>query len=112
MEEKTTNEKETSELPAGDTGTGDKPQKFTAIDDANTAAKRMEDANKVKAELLAREERLEAGKRLGGRSEAGQEPTKPTLTDAEKASRDRIKAVGLAGGATWAKNMDKEDNAN
>jgi len=108
MEDKTNNENE-AELPTGDIGTGDQPQKFTAIDDANLAAKRLEEANKVKAELLAREERLEAGRRLGGRSEAGQEPTKPTLTDAEKASKERIKAVRLSSGAQWAKNMDKED---
>ena len=37
------------------------------------------------------------------------EPAK--LTDEEAASRKRIKAVGLAGGAQWAKKMDKEEGA-
>jgi hypothetical protein len=37
----------------------------------------MEEANKEKAELLKREEDLEARKALGGSSEAGAPPVKP-----------------------------------
>ncbi len=81
-EEKTPEEEPTTE----DTGTGDKPEETTLIDDANLAAKRMEDANKEKRELLNREEALMVQSRLSGRAEAGTEPEKPKkLTDTEYA---------------------------
>ncbi len=57
-----------------------KKETYSMIDDANLAAKRMEEANKVKGELLDREEALEARKAVGGNAEAGekQEPKEET----------------------------------
>ena len=60
-----------------DTGEGDKPTSTPLIDSANEAAKRMEEANKVKAELLTKEEELAYKRTLGGQSEAGIEAEKP-----------------------------------
>jgi len=84
-----------------------------AVEEAKKAALDIKRENDRREKLLAEEkkvlDRKESLNALGGGSPAGEEPTKPTLTDAEKASRDRIKAVGLSGGAQWAKNMDKED---
>ena len=59
------------------TGEGDKPTTTPLIDSANEAAKRLEEANKVKAELLTREEELASKKMLGGQSEAGVEAKEP-----------------------------------
>ena len=70
------------------TGEGDKSQSTRLIDDTNLAAKRLEDANAERARLLQREEELEARRRLGGVSEAGQE-TKPK-EETPKEYADRI----------------------
>ncbi|KKK82356.1 hypothetical protein LCGC14_2804190 [marine sediment metagenome] len=80
-------EKPKEEEPtADDSGDGDKPEETTLIDDANLAAKRMEDANKDKRILLDREEALMARQALSGRAEAGTVPEKPKkLTDTEYA---------------------------
>ena len=58
-----TNNEETEEI---------KSEANTLVDDANLAAKRLEDANKDKKDLLDREEQLIAKKALGGNTEAGQ----------------------------------------
>ena len=55
----------------GDTDKGDKPEVYKPIDDANLAAKRMEDANKERRELLNKEEELLAKRALGGVADAG-----------------------------------------
>lgn len=57
------------------------------IDAANKAALRLEEANKVMAELVRRQEAIEARRVLGGMSEAG-EPKKPELSKEEKDSID------------------------
>ncbi len=85
-EEKT--EEKKPEKPTGDTEEGNKPKTSTLIDDANLAAKRLEDANKVKKELLDRDEELAAKRALGGRAEAGQPPVVKEETAIEY--RDRI----------------------
>ena len=61
--------KETQETKEVET----KPDEATStlVDDANLAAKRLEDANKVRADLLTREEALQAQNVLGGKAEAG-----------------------------------------
>lgn len=53
-----------------------KEEKTTIIDDAKTAAERLEAANKETKELLKKAEDLEAKKILGGKSEAGEAPKK------------------------------------
>ncbi|KKN28673.1 hypothetical protein LCGC14_0851850 [marine sediment metagenome] len=72
------------EKPAGDTEEGDKPEIYKPIDDANLAAKRLEDANKERRELLDKEEELLAKRALGGRAEGGrQAPAEKPISDVE-----------------------------
>ena len=85
-EEKETKETKTENTEA-DTGEGDKPKATTLIGEANSAAERLEKANKEKSELLAREEDLEARKKLGGGSEAGKPEEKKEETDKEYSDR-------------------------
>ena len=80
-------EKPTEEPAAVDTREGDKPETTPLIDDANLAAKRMEDANKEKRELLDREEMLMAKRALGGTTEAGGTTVKKPETDEEYTER-------------------------
>lgn len=70
------------ETTTEDSGTGNKPEVYKPIDDANLAAKRLEDANKERRELLAKEEEMIAKRTLGGITEAGSAPVKKTKTDA------------------------------
>ena len=88
MDEQKTTEKEKPEEPTGGSEEGNKPKASTLVDDANTAAERLEKANERKAELLRQEEELMAKKTLGGRAEAGQAPVKKEETAIEY--RDRI----------------------
>ncbi len=85
-EEKT--EEKKPEESTGDTKEGNKPKTSTLIDDANSAAKRMEEANERKSELLRQEEELMAKRALGGVTEAGQTPVVKEETAIEY--RDRI----------------------
>ena len=69
-----------------DAGKGSEPKAATLVDEANSAAERLEKANERKAELLRQEEELAAKKALGGRSEAGAQAVKPKkLSDTEYA---------------------------
>ena len=68
------------------------------------------DTNKKTEKLQIEQRKMDAERIVGGKAGmSAEEPTK--LTDEEQASRKRIKAIGLAGGAQWAKKMDKEDGA-
>ncbi len=81
-EEKETKEEESK--PTEDTGEGDKPATTPVIDNANEAAERLEAANKKQEELINKQEELDAKRRLGGGSEAGQQPVpEKKLTDIE-----------------------------
>lgn len=71
MDEKTTDEAKEEKPTADNVGEGSKPEVYKPIDDANLAAKRLEEANKKKEELLNREEDIIAKKALGGTTEAG-----------------------------------------
>ena len=69
-----------------DTDRGDKPEVYKPIDDANLAAKRLEDATKAQREENDRTEEITAKRALGGVSEAGSVTDKPKrLTDQEYA---------------------------
>lgn len=83
-EEKPKEEEERKEETASDTKEGDKPETTPLIRQANEAAERLEQANKEKEKLLAREEEIEAKRTLGGKSEAGVQQEKPKpLSDVE-----------------------------
>ena len=87
--------KEEESTPA-DTGEGDKPKENTLVDDTNLAAKRLEDATAAaKEERLAREDSYNKMK-LGGKSEAGQEPVVKTDDDKWKEdAKERYEGTGL-----------------
>ena len=70
-EEKTIKEEQTKDGTNKEFNEGDKLESTKLIDDANLAAKRLEDANEEKRKLLNREEALMARKALGGITEAG-----------------------------------------
>ena len=65
------NEKQTEEQGTEDTGDGDKSETFKAIDEANFAAKRLEEANAERRNIIREEQDLLARKALGGNSEGG-----------------------------------------
>ena len=88
MDDKEPKEPEKKPAPA-DTGEGVQPKASTLVDDANTAAERLEKANERQAELLRQQEDLEARKALGGRSEAGQSPVEPK-EETSKEYRERV----------------------
>ena len=68
----------------------------TMLEQAEQLAKRIEEANKQTAELLARQEKLQAERLIGGRSEAG---TAPAQLDPAVENKNRIntylKPLGL-----------------
>ncbi len=70
-EAKQDSEKDKQETTGKTEDTGDKPEVYKPIDDANLAAKRLEDANKERRDLLDREEDLIAKRALAGNAEAG-----------------------------------------
>jgi hypothetical protein len=81
-------EKEVKETP-DNTDEGNKSTTTPLIDDANIAAKRMEEANKEKKELLDREEELMAKRALGGELEAGKGSEKKEETNQEYVDKMR-----------------------
>ena len=88
-----------------DTGAGSKYETTPVIERAREEREKLEIATAALKIENDRNEAINARKALGGGSEAGSE-TKEEFTDEEKASRARIKAVGDASGASWAKNYE------
>ena len=70
-----------------DTGEGDKPRSFRAVDDANLAAKRLEEATAEAKVENDRKERLVAEAKLGGYTDAGQVKEQPKEESPEDYSR-------------------------
>jgi len=68
---------------------GDKPQGAEVLDTFNATAERLEKANEKGEELLRGNQELEARKRLGGQSDAGQPSEKPK-EETPKEYADRI----------------------
>ena len=93
-------DKEIVKKPEGTTENNDdgsKPKATRLIDDANLAAKRMEEANKEKKELLDREEELMSQARLSGKSLAGQAAPPEETEDAKWAreAKERYEGTGM-----------------
>lgn len=100
-------EDEKKEEPASkDAGEGIQSETTSELDRADQIAERQKRENDRREKLLEREEALEARRAVGGRAEAGKETAKPEYSEEEKASRARIKAVGDASGAGWAKDYE------
>ena len=74
-EKKETKEAETEDT-IKDSDEGDKPKSRGLIDDANSAAERLEAANKKQEELITRQEEIAAKQLLAGKTEAGLAPVK------------------------------------
>jgi len=88
MDEKKTNEEKKPEDTVDDTDKGDKPETTTLFEKTDAATKRLEEANAKTEELLNRQEELYMKQKLGGGSEAGQNPVKPKEeTDEEYTER-------------------------
>jgi hypothetical protein len=66
------------------TGTRNKSESNSLIEQANNAAERLEAANKRSEELVKRNEQIVAEMRLGGRTFAGQANTKTPEQEAEE----------------------------
>lgn len=90
------NEENQIQPPVTNTNQGNIAQGDDVVERANVAAQRLEDANRKKEELLAREEQLYAKKLLGGRAEAGTTPIQETPEEAYKRrTQERYKGTGL-----------------
>ncbi len=93
-EEETKKEEGKPEEGTTDTDAGNTPKASSLIDDANTAAKRLEEANKKQEELINRQEEIYAKQQLAGRAEAGsitEKPKKQTDTEyAESLERGEV----------------------
>ena len=87
-EQKTTEENSTTNAGANSIG-GHNIKETSIIDRTNAAAKRLEDANKKKEELISREERLHVENKLGGSAEAGIIPAKPKIETPQE-YKDRV----------------------
>lgn len=69
------------------TNDGNKRETTSLIEQANAAAKRLEEANKKKEELLKQEQEIEARRVLGGVTEGGKIEQKKDETPAEYRAR-------------------------
>ena len=77
------------ETPAKQAGQSD------LIDNAQSAAEKLEKQNKLFSALLDRQERLEAEKRLGGSTEAGESTKEQTEEEKEiAAAKKQLKGTG------------------
>lgn len=75
-DEKKEEEGKKPEAPEEDSGDGDNSKTHSLIEQANSAAERLEKANKVQEELIRKEEELQARRRLGGETTGNQKPEK------------------------------------
>ena len=69
-----------TETAAANAGEGDKSKEPTEVDKIHAAAKRMEKANKERANVMQEEKELEAKRILGGQTSAGKAPEPPKET--------------------------------
>ena len=87
-DEEKTNAGEEQTKAEGNVGAGDKSAVSTIIEQTNSAAERLERANKDAKEILQRQEELYAMQRLGGKTEGAIEAVKPAVeTEADYAAR-------------------------
>lgn len=92
--------KKKEEVQPEDSDGGEEPKEDTEvldkIDQANAAAKRLEDANNRKEELLIREEKLKANEILGGKSEVTKKKSKDDeITEGARALAGNLPCEGV-----------------
>jgi len=81
------NEEKTPEITIANIGEGVQRKTTPLIEDANLAAKRVEDATKALKEQNDRREAIEANRLVGGRSESGGTIKQHEETDEELTER-------------------------
>ena len=91
-------ETENQESTPDNSGEGFQSETNKKVEELNADTERINKA-------IAENENAKARQRLGGVAEAGTE-TKSKYSEEEQASRKRIKSVGEAVGASWAKNYE------
>ena len=110
----TTQESKTGEAVQGKDNSSDRifteEKRPNMIDEAKEVNRKKEELLIREEKLQERKEKFEAERMVGGQTQAGQQE-KPQISEAEKASREKIKTIGNATGAKWAKDMEKEDGA-
>ncbi len=74
------------------------------ISQANFAAERMKEASEEMKKQNDRAEKLQANSIASGKGQMVQSPN--PMSEEEKASRRRIKAIGDASGSSWAKDYE------
>ena len=87
MDEEVKTEKEEKATADVNSTDGDTPEEASPIEQANAAAKRMEAANVKTAELLNKQQELEAKRILGGRTEAGKIEKEPEESPTDYSKR-------------------------
>ena len=108
MDEKTEQEakKPETQEPTPDTSTGVQSETENQFDKASKITKDLHTALDRNEKLIERQEKLEVQRQLAGKGVAGIPQPKP-IDKAQEAADARIKAIGDATGARWAKNMEK-----
>ena len=89
MDEQEEQKEEEQETTTENSTERSEPKANVKLKDVNAAAERMEAANAERKEILDREEAIAAERKLGGMSEAGQEPVKPKEETPEE-YKDRV----------------------
>lgn len=105
-------EEEKKEEPVEPTPAKDVGDKAEGEDQFEKAAKVVADLkaeNDRKEKMIEEIKKIETRQMMSGRAQAGQPPQEPQLSKEEIEANARIKAVGDATGAVWAKNMEKKD---
>jgi len=74
------------------------------LEEAKRVNLEMRRLNEERLKILEREEKLEANRIASGRGRIGT-PAEPQLSKEELESKARIKQIGEASGAEWAKKM-------
>jgi len=89
-------EEKPKETTEENTDEGLQPESTKLIDDANSAAERLETANKKQEELLNKQEQIMAKQALAGRADAGQQSEKKEeVSDTEYAKMFREGKIPL-----------------
>lgn len=85
----TNNNAEKKEVATGvNIDTGNKPSAFSLIDQANLAAERLENANKLQEQIFLQQQDLLAKQIIAGRAEGGTPPATPKELTPQEYARE------------------------
>lgn len=91
MDEEKTQKQEGKEATAKNFKYGNKSDKASILEQTNTAAERLEKANKEASEIVKRQEELYAQQRLGGKSQGAPQEKKPKEVDPSEYADNALK---------------------